>query len=89
MTSYHGSGEEVEHASPLVHATFDGTHVTRAGDGLDVDEAVVSQLLDVIGSAQNEHVLLILVTEHSEFRGLPRIVNLKWGVEKSKKDPKN
>lgn len=68
--------EELELFDPLVHPRLDGSHVARAGDGLDVDVAVVQQHLDVVREAEDEDVLVVLVRQHGELTRLPVVLHL-------------
>ena len=73
--------EEVKVSLPLIHLGLDGADVPRGRYGGDVDVAVVQELLDVISVAQDEHVLAVLVGQHDELGGFPRVDHLRSRVE--------
>lgn len=50
--------------------------MTRRLDGLDVDVAVIQQLLDIIRVAQDVDILILLVGQYIKLHSLPGVNHL-------------
>lgn len=60
-SAHQSFAEQFQIPEPLLDLWLDRADVTGAGDGGDIDVAVVQILLDVVGTTQNKHILGVLV----------------------------
>lgn len=60
-SAHQSFAEQFQIPEPLLNLWLDRADVTGAGDGGDIDVAVVQILLDVVGTTQNKHILGVLV----------------------------
>jgi len=73
---YQGFSKQVQLTLPFFHSRLDWTDVSGASNGGYVDVTVIEELLYIIRTSQDKHVLGILVGQDGELSDFPGVLDL-------------